>query len=1059
MAFAATDLPRLVRGSPGRETPRAVTPLTVESSFGRFPRAVGFALLALVLCLPDGAVEAEPKRQAAAIEAKTIQRPVKTRRKLRRVEMKIGIVPFNDPRNPLNTTAEEETSLRTYFKEVERLQRTDPVNPVDLDIRLVKGSYYQILHWMREGQLDGAVVSSFTAYLLMKDPHLALLPVIEFARNTSRPMFSVRGKGVKTPHTALWDCLEAVQKSLKDPPDRQPCEFRFVSHLSTTGFVVPLIYIEEKFVRERARTGGMSLPDQQAFWTRLLQWSRLDLLHGVENIEQKAETSIAFTYIKGTQSVSLPVKEVTNLADVLLLGCRRNQPDPLPQTDDARRGLLRECVADNAFLAALATPEAVSPWEKAGAEIQATSRGYVRTTAWSRAARDEFARRIESVFLPAKQETALRALFTRWYDEGRYEFSIDEVIDVLKVDQVIRKAPRAALVLPGGGVRATYQSVILDHLYAHRIVNAGIARQKQTGYQCPATQMVPVVDPRLLVINGIAGTSGGALLGYFASRRDTRASKALTELWIDDQMVKTTALDIFPAMGALRVLSLLLLVAVFAATSAVLVRRERAALKGEVPFWYTTFLSIFIIASPFFIWRAASDPKYTPTFEAVALFVVIMLVHFIHSVSVDGPTPADYRRWRRRGIALMAGGFILAIALIKVYESIVPEAAWKRTLSVLWTVGATVALILIMFGLSSLAAARGLRISSHRLHEYREALLLLLLLVGLSSAIFGVGWWLRRVTPLEMTIDYWVWVFVAAVFSTKLIITAERVYGNVPLLHGIRFLSSPSGTAPFPYTPAVTLVIWGSLGILVWLTFVAPALYSSEQGRNEFDTAAAEWRGVERVPLIVSMTGLGDDVKGYRSPPYRGDYYAVDKRWCFVDELQGKTSAHLFPLADADFKNAVFASGSPFPIYPATKVQAEPGAPGLFVDGGFAHRVPIEAAGLVGAAQILIVENVARVDVPSSTEGFSAGALPTNAAKVLDFLFERSQTIDGQRARSAVVATIYPDWSPPNPFLMDFRESVVQRLRAEAEKDLEGHRVARIESWGEPKDEDLDDGP
>src|SRR5687768_18613697 len=39
----------------------------------------------------------------------------------------------------------------------------------------------------------------------------------------------------------------------------------------------------------------------------------------------------------------------------------------------------------------------------------------------------------------------------------------------------------------------------------------------------------------------------------------------------------------------------------------------------------------------------------------------------------------------------------------------------------------------------------------------------------------------------------------------------------------------------------------------------------------------------------------------------------------------------------------------------------------------------------------------------------------------------------------------------PNPFLMDFRESVVQRLRAEAQKDLEGHRVARIESWGDRK--------
>lgn len=967
------------------------------------------------------------------------------------MELKIGIVPFNDPRNPLNTTAQEETSLRTYLKEVARLHGADPDDPVDLDIRLVKGSYYQILQWMREGQLDGAVVSSFTAYLLMRDPHLALLPVIEFARTTSRPMFSVRGKGAESPEAALWDCLEAVQKSLKDPPATPPCELRFVSHLSTTGFVVPLIYIEEKFVRER----GMTLPEQQAFWTRLLQWSRLDLLHGVENLEQKAETSIAFTYIKDTKSVSLPVKDVTNLADVLLLGCRRNQPDPLPGTEDKRRALLRECQSDNSFLGALADPEAASPWERAGAVIQA-GRGYVRTTAWSREARDEFAQRIESVFLPAGEETALSALFARWYDEGRYAFSIDEVIDVLKVDQVIRKAPRAALVLPGGGVRATYQSVILDHLYAHRIVNAGIAKHPATGNQCPATQIVPVVDPRLLVINGIAGTSGGALLGYFASRRDTRASKALTELWIDDQTVKTTALDIFPAMGALRVLSLLLLVAVFAATSAVHVRRERGALKGEVPFWYTTFLSIFIIAAPFFIWRnARSDPKYTPTFEAVALLIIIILVHFIHSVSMDGASPRNPMRWLRRGIAFMAGGVILALTLFETYELVVPDAIWKRTLSALWTLGVTAALILIIFGLSFLAAARGLRLSSHRLHEYREALFLLLVMIGLSFAVFAAGWWMRRVTPLEMTLDYWVWVFIAAIFSTTLILTAERVYGNVPLLHGIRFLSSPSGTAPFPYTPAVTLVIWGSLGIVVWLTFVAPALYSSERGREEFDTAVEQWRGVERVPLIVSMTGLGEDVEGFRSPPYRGDYYAVDQRWCFVDELQGR----LFRSHEKDFRNAVFASGSPFPIYPATQVQAEPGElPGLFVDGGFAHRVPIEAAGLVGAEQILIVENVARVDVPVPQEGFRAGALPTNAAKALDFLFERSQMIDGQRARSAVVATIYPDWSPPNPFLMDFRESVVKRLRAEAEKDLEGHRVARVESWGAPTEEALDDG-
>jgi hypothetical protein len=370
-----------------------------------------------------------------------------------------------------------------------------------------------------------------------------------------------------------------------------------------------------------------------------------------------------------------------------------------------------------------------------------------------------------------------------------------------------------------------------------------------------------------------------------------------------------------------------------------------------------------------------------------------------------------------------------------------------------------VPLLATILGLNSIATGRGLLVRQRRVDDYREAMLLLLMLLALSTAIFGIGWSFNRVTPLEMTIDYWVWVFVAAIFSAKLIITAERVFNEVPLLRGIRFLSTPTGTAPFPYTPAVTLVLWGSLGVAVWLMFVAPALYSSRQGRKAFDDAvAADPKAIERVPLIVSMTGLGDDVRGYRSPPYRGDYYTVDERWCSVDDLQEKTSARLFRMDREHFRDAVFASGSPFPIYPATRVQAETGDAGLFVDGGYAHRVPIEAAGLVRAAQILVVENVARIDVPAPAEGFRAGGLTTNAAKALDFLFERSQTIDGERARSAVVATIYPDWSPPDPFLMDFRESVVQRLRDEGEKDLEGDRVARIESWGEPTEEVANDG-
>jgi predicted acylesterase/phospholipase RssA len=1020
----------------------------VSSAFGR---AVLLSL-AVVLCLPSAAVSkpaSKPRRQAArqvAPKPKPKPKPQSApapQRPLRHVELKIGVVPFSDPRVVGRKTPEDE-ALEGYFAEVQRRYADDRI---DLDVKLIRGSYYQILHWMRDGLLDGAVVSSFTAYLLDKDEHLALFPVIEFARGTSGgAKFFVRGNGQDDPWTAMKNCVQAVKDSLKEPPLQQPCEFRFVSHLSTTGFVVPLIYLEEEYVLGK----GMSLPEQQAFWARLLQWSHLDLLHGAVDTKSTAPTSIVFTYMAGAQRITLPLqKDVTNLSDVLLLGCRRAQPGTSPKTNEQRLELLKGCaVGDQLTMADLAA----SHWQESGAVVRQNAKdpnSYVDTAMWSQNARDEFATRISSVFAlnPHSNDyhdTALNALYLRWYRDGRYAFSIDEVIDVLKVDQVIRDAPRAALVLPGGGVRATYQSVILDYLYKERIVNAGTI--KSPNGQCSVATKLD--DPKRLVINGIAGTSGGALLGYFASRRDTSGSDALTKLWIDGQTVKTTPLDVFPTLGVLRSLSVLLLVAVFACTSAVHMKRDNARLKKEVPFWYTTFLSIIIVAAPFLIWRNARlDPTSPPSLEGGALLLIILLAHFLHSISEDGQTPKDSKPRLVRGIVTSVTGIGLAIGMCQL-EGVSP--AW-------WILGTAAALVLVVLGLHTIAGAWGLMPVGKWIRSYGEAMLLLLLMLVVAFIVFGIGWWMKRVTPLEMTVDYWVWVFVAALFSTKLILTAERVYRNVPLMNGIRFLTSPSGTAPFPYTPAVTLALWGTLAITVWLTFVAPALYSSQQGRKSFDDASATSQKAG-VPLIVSMTGLGDDVKGYRSPPYRGDYYVVDRQWCFVDELQGKTSATLFRLDDEQFKNAVFASGSPFPIYPATKVQAEPGDPGLFVDGGYAHRVPIEAAGLVRAAQILVVENVARTDAPASSEGFRAGALTTNAAKALDFLFERSQTIDGQRARSAVVATIYPDWSPPDPFLMDFRESVVQRLRDEGKKDLEGHRVARVVSWGEPNEELADDG-
>src|SRR4029077_14019091 len=53
-------------------------------------------------------------------------------------------------------------------------------------------------------------------------------------------------------------------------------------------------------------------------------------------------------------------------------------------------------------------------------------------------------------------------------------------------------------------------------------------------------------------------------------------------------------------------------------------------------------------------------------------------------------------------------------------------------------------------------------------------------------------------------------------------------------------------------------------------------------------------------------------------------------------------------------RDVVFASGSPYPVFPAHAVKGEKDR---LVDGGYANNVPIDAAQSVGADEVLIVES------------------------------------------------------------------------------------------------------
>ena len=962
------------------------------------------------------------------------------------VHLRIGVIPFDAPKAGSATADPTEKSLRTYFDKVEQ------TSAFPVRIEIVKGNYYQILYWMRDGDLDGAVVSAFTAFLLTHDRQLSVFPAAEFLRpgdaqpgSGGQPAPIVMGATNKfqqltAPLTTLDGCLQDVYKSLREPRPTQPCELRLVNHLSTTGFVLPLIYIDQ-FVNDQ----HLSPAEEKAFWARLLEWSRFEMWHGATPPFRPGIPTLRFSYkTPGRDGARLPFKSaLTSPNDVLLLGCKRRVAADVGRDDDSRRtALLQESSRFKEMLMPSSNPRSV--WMAAGSALSKLADdetahgakgkwlGYSATGAWCEECRENFAGSIVRLFDArtaddlmdgANKDTPLGALFRSWYQERGFAFTIDELVDLLAHDQVIRNAKSAALVLPGGGVRATYQSAILDSLYSRSIANVLDQR------------------PGRLIINSIAGTSGGALLGYLAARRNSNVSTELTSAWIDHGKVKTKPSDVFPLFGVFRWISVLLVIAVFAATAAIHLQTLNVRPEQQVPFWYTTALTIVIVASPFLIWRnALRDPAYLTQWERVGFLCVLLTVHFFHSVSWKKSGVASGRRlWI--GILMIVMGGLLGVSL----------SAHPFSRSGWWTLATTIVTVFVIGGLAVAVSAHGTSVRKKRVKAYLEALVVLLLLLALSSVFFLAGWGAGEVTSLEMTLAYWIWVFVAAAFASKLIVSAGRLYPRGPLQDGIAFLAAPSGTAPFPYTPTVTLVGWGAIGVASWLLFIAPALYSPDTAHDTFQAIQTKYKGRrELAPFVVSMTGFGSDVDGYKS--YPGDYYAC--HFCGdIDPKQMSVGANVFRMqSDDDFQSAVFASGSPFPIFPAVPVPAEKRTKGLFVDGGYAHRVPIEAACVAQASQILVVENMARRDdAPvSDLHSYRVGALAANLGNAFNFLFDRSQELDVQAQKSAMVGTIYPDWTDPDPFLMDFREPVVRQLRREALGDLNGHRVGRIVSWGPP---------
>ena len=348
-------------------------------------------------------------------------------------------------------------------------------------------------------------------------------------------------------------------------------------------------------------------------------------------------------------------------------------------------------------------------------------------------------------------------------------------------------------------------------------------------------------------------------------------------------------------------------------------------------------------------------------------------------------------------------------------------------------------------------------------------------------------------SPLELTREFWLWlVGTSAVLGGILLLAGLGRFGRAggPVVSYLRtsleLLCAHHPNGDFVTRRFLRLAALSVFCLVWWNVVLAPALYGNGIARAYLDGAVRRFEaraggggdGLHYRPtarFIAPANLLEKDGTRYflfvppgdacPDPPLR-----AGARWLrFEAKLQeagaaagGGSRRGCQALSDSRFLHqAIFASGSPFPIFPAHRVPIE-GATKPLVDGGYSNNVPVDVALAVAAEQVLIVDSTnplppveeRRTTMMSSlVSGLLElrGKLVENLGRLPAFLFERSQQVDRLSRRDLFVVSLAPsrdelDWPP----LFDFRRRTVQRMEDVAERDLT-RRVGLVQSWGRPR--------
>lgn len=646
-----------------------------------------------------------------------------------------------------------------------------------------------------------------------------------------------------------------------------------------------------------------------------------------------------------------------------------------------------------------------------------------------------------------------------------------------------------ALVLTGGGVKAAYQTRLVERLY-------------QSGRLRNSAATAPAVAQGTQQVDYVIGTSGGALLGIFVAALDAQVTQQLAQagdasltsiLW-GEAGKRLRSRDIFPLQDMMRYGSIVACFVLLLMVGSIAVRfagkrfEQVSTLTGQprgqaprarpdVKRWLTEsppWIALLLFA-PVFIVTVASRRglEHMPAISGVLYLLMALIALDADQRFTPTNQSFNWLKVRPSIISLVLAGAGLLAILVSL------RFAWRDSAGIPgcddWSPAVALCsagFLLLALALHRLFAHQKTFLSAASPAPFMRALLLVLGIVLASHLVLLAVISLGKAAILELSGSFWVWTLGATfVLACALMVLAALRQEDQPRFpaayHAVGFLFSehPSRAWLLGHRRLTRLVLLAVGSWLWWNLVAAPALYGNCNAREYFERTYQKFaqqagRAVDPLPLsvpfVVTATSLQKSQERYfLFPPVgRAEHSGIqsdvwfrlvsDPRWLVVRDFKNQ-----------DLRSVAFASGSPFPVFAAHGVAIQSlDLDERFIDGGFAHNRPLDAARALGARRVLVLNSSPLPEhVPAggcTLLRIPIGELACNLPRLVPYLWERSQTEDDLSSMTMLVASIYPTAAADWPMLTDFRGAVVDRLVAVADADTT-RRVGVVESWGAPR--------